>query len=1340
MDPVKRLDGLNAHCHAKVALMKVARRTRNQTGHLSVLTLVAIICLALSVLLCVTLGRGSPAGSEEGGQAPAGQVTPDGEPGSQPTDWPMWRYDAGRTAASPAALPAALHLQWVRDLPKPAPAWSEEQYKLQFDRSYEPVVLGKQIFVPSMVSDKVVAYDTDTGKQNWQFFCDGPVRFAPVASHGRVYLGSDDGCLYCLDAKEGDLLWKVCLAPSNRKVLGNGRFISAWPARGGPVLQDGKIYCSASIWPFMGVFLYALDATTGRVIWENSGTGANYIPQPHNSPAFAGVAPQGYLAANAEKLLVTSRTVPACFDRKTGELLYYRLSESTYGKTVGGSGASIWNDWYFNNKVVYRLSDGLPLGTISGHVMTKDFVVGIDGKNGIVAYRLGETETKDAKTKKAKTIAVAKALWRTQTEPALDRLHIATGNRLYGSTSQGEIAALRIPESNQPVEVVWREKVSGHVWNMLAGDGKLFVVTEEGQLYCYGATEVDAKRYPCETQDLPAVSSEDRERARQILEQIPDTRGYCLWLGTRNTGLLTELLRQSPLHVVVVEPDAAKVASLRQELDRAGLYGTRASVLPGNVKSMNLPPYVAALVVIEDLAVAGLDETKDSLARLYDLLRPYSGVAWIAAGSGSVGLRERLAQAGLQVNARDDTLIVKRTGAVPGSADWTHQYGDVANTLYSKDQLQPPLGILWFGEESGFGDVLPRHGHGPPEQVVDGRLFIEGIDSLSARDVYTGKTLWRKPLKDPGSVGIYYNATYKHDFRDTSYNQVHIPGANTRGTNFVVTRDHVYVLQENDCHVLDPKTGETQQVFHLPESEGQAKKEWGYLGVCEDCLIGGSGVVRFPITLGTAIKDVNQIAGLDRIASKRLVVMNRQTGQVLWTLEAQRGFIHNGIVAGQGKIFCLETVPYVTRIKNKESTAKNAKPEVLDPAPQQRLLAVDLHSGQILWEKHDVVFGSWLSYSPQHDILLQAYRKSRDLPLEPGNRMAAFRGATGEVLWDKNVTYTGPCMLHDDTIITQENACDLRTGEQKTRENPLTKQMVPWKYSRNYGCGTPVASVNLLTFRSAAAGFYDLTTDIGTGNFGGFRSGCTSNLVVADGVLNAPDYTETCTCSYQNQTSLAMVHMPEVETWAFTSLDVNQAPIRQIGINLGAPGDRLADNGTLWLEYPSVAGATPKLDVNMVPEKPTWFRRHSLRLARGDLKWVEASGAKGIRSIRIGLSGRAASQKSGRSSSKRKASGLETPNVPLPTPRSYTVCLHFMEPDDKKPGERVFDVALGNGRVLKGFDIVAEAKSPNVGLVKKFTGIRASDALTVSLTPADPSMEPILCGIEIVAEDDGSRK
>ena len=94
------------------------------------------------------------------------------------------------------------------------------------------------------------------------------------------------------------------------------------------------------------------------------------------------------------------------------------------------------------------------------------------------------------------------------------------------------------------------------------------------------------------------------------------------------------------------------------------------------------------------------------------------------------------------------------------------------------------------------------------------------------------------------------------------------------------------------------------------------------------------------------------------------------------------------------------------------------------------------------------------------------------------------------------------------------------------------------------------------TFRSAAAAYYDLLEDHGTGNLGGFRTGCTSNLIVANGVLNAPDYTRTCECSYQNQASLAMVHMPEVEVWTFSPHATHTASVRLAGVNFGAPGDR----------------------------------------------------------------------------------------------------------------------------------------------------------------------------------------
>ena len=90
----------------------------------------------------------------------------------------MWRYDAARSAASPDELPARLHLRWIRQLPKPRPAWPASQTKLQFDGVCQPIVVGKLVIVGSTENDSITAYDSESGKEVWRFYTDGPVRFA----------------------------------------------------------------------------------------------------------------------------------------------------------------------------------------------------------------------------------------------------------------------------------------------------------------------------------------------------------------------------------------------------------------------------------------------------------------------------------------------------------------------------------------------------------------------------------------------------------------------------------------------------------------------------------------------------------------------------------------------------------------------------------------------------------------------------------------------------------------------------------------------------------------------------------------------------------------------------------------------------------------------------------------------------------------------------------------------------------------------------------------------------------------------------------------------------------
>ena len=168
-------------------------------------------------------------------------------------DWPMWRYDSKRSGRSPEMAPSKPRLSWKKTWPALKPAYRSK--RLQFDAGYEPIIMGELLFLASSLNDSVTAISLDDGSQAWRFYANGPVRFAPVAVGGRVYFGSDDGHLYCLSASNGKLDWKFRAAPSQRRLLGNGRLISAWPIRGGPVLQDGKINFAAGVWSFEGVFV-----------------------------------------------------------------------------------------------------------------------------------------------------------------------------------------------------------------------------------------------------------------------------------------------------------------------------------------------------------------------------------------------------------------------------------------------------------------------------------------------------------------------------------------------------------------------------------------------------------------------------------------------------------------------------------------------------------------------------------------------------------------------------------------------------------------------------------------------------------------------------------------------------------------------------------------------------------------------------------------------------------------------------------------------------------------------------------------------------------------------------
>lgn len=1172
-------------------------------------------------------------------------------------DWPMRRYDSARSGATPMELADELHLQWVRELPAPRRAWPEQRDdmgKTGFDISYEPVAAGGLLFVPSMVTDSVTAYDLVTGAEEWRYYADGPVRLAPAYDDGRLYFGSDDGYLYCLYAESGALAWRFKAVPSGRAVLGNDRVVSMWPVRGAPVVHEGIVYFAAGIWPSEGVYVYALDGAGGDVVWLNSGTGEMLLDAYGGSSySFGTVAPQGSLAVSGDTLVVPGgRSTPAYFDLHTGDMHEYEM-----GKRDGGYAVSA---------------------------------------EGLLPVR---------------------------------RSVIQAGSKTYDCET-------------------WSEKVDGRVWRLLAAQHRLIAVTEEGRIYCFGAEEREATVYTYEPTPLDATDAAWSAEAGRILEETGATAGYSVMYGIGTGKLLDALLQHSDLHIVAYDLDETKVAMLRERFADAGLYGARVAVHQGNALTRPLPPYIAGLIVSEDLAAAGYEAGEQFAQAVFNPLRPYGGAAYLYGGAAErTRLAEAARNAALEEATVDDAggaVVITRPGALPGSDSWTHQYANAANTAYSNDaRVRAPLGISWFGGENNHR-TLPRHMFGPVPQVISGKLIIMGVDHLTARCVYTGRTVWAREL--PG-VGAALTSP-AHEERFDRGEMVYFPsfyGVNFRGSPYVSTADSVYIVHEDRCLRLNLETGETMNIFSLPERgaltelagnisdssytsgihEEALEQRWGYVSAWDDYLIVGA----YPHSFEEApdIKgDEGHIGRPDRgrpeiqadrlwhwnaISSEYVLAMNRHTGEIQWVRQAKYGFRHNAIATAAGRTFVMDNVS--------ERVLETMARRGIEPEFDAAIYAVDVATGDALWLYTEDVFGTWLSYSEKYDVVFQGGRAGgRSVLLdEPNRQMVALRGADGSEIWSRHEQHRGPAALHEANgwVIGGHglNAVDLLTGEPVEHTHPVCDTTIPWRFQQTKGCGTQNTSRYLVTFRSGAGAFYDLYREGGTANLSGFRAGCTNNLVVADGVLSAPDYTRSCTCAYQHQTSIGFVHLPDNELWAH-SMFADPGPIRRVGVNFGAPGNRVADDGILWVNYPwiqHVPAPTFAMEVETADDAD-WFARHSLEIleANDSHRWVAASGGEGI--TRITLSDLFAD-----------ADGSA----------HFTVRMHFAESEPVAAGERVFDVLIDGEEFLTGFDI-AEAAGGNLrGVVKTFD-VRANGTMTIELRGTDGATRgPLINGIEVVA-------
>ena len=973
------------------------------------------------------------------------------------SDWPTYRGDAGRSGSTADTLPSELMLNWQRTaVHAPQPAWSGRDTRMPFDQAYHTVIADGMLFFGSSADCRIYALDAATGTEKWSFCTDGPVRLTPAVADGRVFVGGDDGFLYCLAADDGHLLWKLRGGPTQSRVLGNGRMISRWPVRGGPVVAEGVVYFAAGIWPSEGIYICAVEAASGKVIWCNDNSGTIEMPQPHGGAvAKSGVSAHGNLVISGDVLLVpTGRAVPAAFSLSDGRLLYFHLQRNV---KYGGSEVTAGAGRFFNSGCMFDLAAGDQDKTVKAVYPWSSAIT----PAGIVNWRKGNVEAlgpPGAKLEEAWSAAVSYG----------GASLIAAGDSIVsgGKTEDKNGVALLDLGSKK---VTWSTEVDGLPLGLAVADKCLFVSTDQGTIYCFTAKRkrdpgpVSTPKKPSYPAGGPHAAAAD-----EIVRTSGVTEGYCLDLGCGDGSLAFALAKRTNLMIYAVDPDPENVSQARSKLAAAGLYGVRVTVHQGDPANSHHPDFFANLVVSAHSLNNPVEKgVRSEIARC---LRPYGGVAC----TGKPGQMKKIVR-----------------GELKGAGNWTHQYCTPANNNCSSDNLAAgPLGVLWF-EDWGF-EMPSRHGRGHAPLLLDGRMFVEGMNGLLSVDAYNGRKLWEYPL--PAIL--------------EEYSADHIMGTSGTGSNFCVTDDSVYVRVKGKCLRIDPASGKLLAEFEAPRQPDGKPGTWGVVACVGDTLFGSldntGHVIKWawkPAEMGTQFTE-----------SSLFFAMDRTSGQVKWTFTPKHSIRHNTIAIGLGKVFLIDRPLAMSDRLAKEAEERRGKPALKQRHPPGTLVSLDVATGNVAWKSAQNIVGTLLALSEQHDVLLVTYQDTRfKISSEVGGKMSAYRATDGRLLWDIEAEYGSRPILNDRTIYAQPGAWDLLTGEEKDFE-----------FSRSYGCGTLAGSTNMLVYRSATLGYTDLSVNRGNENYGGIRPGCWINTLPAGGLVLMPDATDRCTCSYLIKSSIAL--------------------------------------------------------------------------------------------------------------------------------------------------------------------------------------------------------------------------
>lgn len=196
-----------------------------------------------------------------------------------------------------------------------------------------PVIVDGKVYIGS--NDKnLYCLDADDGSKIWNFTMGYKVSATPFVVGGRVYTGATDGNVYCLDADDGTKIWER-YAGGWTDVLFEA---TSWQPRSSPIVIGSKLYVGA-----LDGKVYCLSTSDGDVEWTfQTGASIGGSPAYNDGTIFIASTDRTFYALDAATGdSVWNWTTPKSrADRK--EYFFFGTPTVAEGKVfIGGGGRSL---------------------------------------------------------------------------------------------------------------------------------------------------------------------------------------------------------------------------------------------------------------------------------------------------------------------------------------------------------------------------------------------------------------------------------------------------------------------------------------------------------------------------------------------------------------------------------------------------------------------------------------------------------------------------------------------------------------------------------------------------------------------------------------------------------------------------------------------------------------------------------------------------------------------------------------------------------------------------------------------------------------------------------------